>query len=356
MQVIELASHSEGMQLGRDALVPEVGFRGIIGRSAAILAAIEKARRYSNCHAAVLITGETGTGKEVFARAIHDDGLRTMHPFVAVNCATLPGELVENELFGHEAGAFTGARGAKPGLIPKAESGTLFLDEIDSLPLFAQAKLLRFLEEGEYRPLGATHSRRADVRVIGATNRDLAVLTHNGHFRQDLYFRLSVLSLKLPPLRHRREDIALLANHLLQTHGMTAGRERAGFSAPALKRLVEHDWPGNVRELKNVVQQALVLSTGALITPEDLAVPVVALGHSFKQEKARAIEAFERDYLRRVLVLCEGNISQAAAVAGEHRRSFKRLLRKHALLLHTHAEPGVSPAADQSEHQLGIFS
>jgi two-component system response regulator GlrR len=315
------------------AFAPEGGFGGIIGSSELIQVQIAKARRYAGSEGAVLITGETGTGKEVFARAIHDHGQRRMHSFVAVNCAAVPVELVENELFGHKAGAFTGAKGSHLGVIPEAESGTLFLDEIDSLPMFAQSKLLRFLQEGEYRPLGGTQNCRANVRVIGASNKHLPSLAHNGHFREDLYFRLRVLALQLPPLRSRPEDIPLIANHFIKLQAKELGRRQARFSVSAMQRFMAHDWPGNVRELKNVIQQALVLSDGPLIAPEDLDLPVaLACDLPFKDQKALAIEQFERDYLRSMLALHEGNICRAAKAAGEHRRSFRRLLQKHKLL------------------------
>jgi DNA-binding NtrC family response regulator len=322
-----------------EALTQEFGLNDIVGQTLPIRSQIENVPRYARCDAPVLILGETGTGKEVFARAIHYAGPRSRHPFLPVNCGALPVDLVENELFGHESGAFTGAGGVHNGLIAQAEGGTLFLDEINSLPLPAQAKLLRFLQERSYRPLGGNRSRRADVRIISASNTDVLAAVREGHFRQDLYFRLNVLPLRLPPLRERREDIPLLANHLLERYAEAFGRMGTAFSGSAMSRLMEHDWPGNVREIENVIQRALVHSAGNVVEESDLGLPAArstATWQSFKAQKAQVVRDFEARYLQEILAKSAGNISHAAKAANKERRTFFELLRKHDLLNFAH--------------------
>ncbi len=261
----------------------------IVGQSKCIRSQIEKARCYALRDAAVVITGETGTGKELFARMIHNLGRRSSRPFVAINCAALPAELVENELFGHEPGAFTGASHRHQGLIEQAQGGTLFLDEVDSLPMAAQAKLLRFLQDHEYQPLGASRSRGADVRIISASNADLAAATRAGRFRQDLYFRLNVLGLALHPLREWREDIPLLVNHFLTHHCRQRHQGTRKVSAAAMEKLVAHDWPGNVRELENVIERAISLSTSAVIGIPDVDLATTPCGALKDQEGAKRV-------------------------------------------------------------------
>jgi len=249
--------------------VRDWNLRDIVGQSAAIRARIAQARQYALCEATVLIVGETGTGKDVFARAIHYGSARAAKPFVPVNCGALPRELVENELFGHESEAFTGARGRHAGLVEQAERGTLFLDEIEALPLEAQATLLRFLQDGGYRPLGGGSKRRADVRIISASNAELLSIVGSGAFRQDLYYRLNVLPLNLPPLRERRDDVPLLVQHLLARWcGQGAPVPKVSFAA--MRRLIAYHWPGNVRELENVIRRAVVLSGTKMIGEADL--------------------------------------------------------------------------------------
>jgi DNA-binding NtrC family response regulator len=323
------------VELAGKILSQEFALRDIVGQSAAIRAQITKARRFARCAAPVLIVGETGTGKEVFARAIHYGGARSGQPFVPVNCGALPVELVENELFGHESDAFTGARRSHKGLIEQAEGGTLFLDEIDSLPLAAQTKLLRFLQDGRFRPLGGNRTRTADVRVISASNAELSSSIRAGQFRQDLYFRLNVLTLNLPALRERREDVPLLARHLLEHHCQKLGQAARKFSPAAMGKLMAHDWPGNVRELENIIQRAIVLSGKKTIEERAVDLPIAAsasCGHSFKAQKARLVHDFESRYLQDLLAKCNGDISEAAKAAEKERRTFFELLRKHNLL------------------------
>jgi DNA-binding NtrC family response regulator len=321
-------------EIAAAALTVQENLAGIVGCSAALRCQIEKVQRFALCDAAVLIFGETGTGKEVFARAIHYAGRRSSNPFVPVNCAALPLELVENELFGHESGAFTGAQRVRAGLIEQAEKGTLFLDEIDALPMSAQAKLLRFLQEQEYRPLGAGRAKKANVRVISASNSDLAAAIKSGRFRQDLYFRLNVLAVSLPPLRERPEDVPLLAHHLLSRHTSKAGRPFFTFTPGALRKLKSYTWPGNVRELENVIERGLALCTGDVIDESLVEIPnngAMLEGDSFKIQKARAIYEFEHRYLERALAQHGGNITRAAKSAAKNRRAFFHLLRKHNL-------------------------
>lgn len=322
-----------------DSLLAKVkqvaGPRHIVGQSAALVAQLRKLPLIAGCDATVLISGETGTGKEMCARALHYLSRRAAKPFVAVDCGAIPSDLIENELFGHERGAFTTALTAQRGMIEEAAGGSLFLDEIHSLPIQMQVKLLRFLQEKEYRPLGSPKPRRADVRIIAATNVALPEAIREGRFRQDLYYRLDVLSLALPPLRERREDIPLLARHFLMIYAAEFGRAIGGFTEGALERLKAHSWPGNARELENLVQRAVLQSQSSVIQADDIAlpdpVPAPAV-KSFQARKAQVVEAFERDYLRTLLAEHEGNVSAAARTAQKDRRALWELLRKHRLL------------------------
>ena len=310
----------------------------MIGESPAFLAAIEQVPLVARCDATVLISGETGTGKELVARAVHYLSPRAKKPFIAVNCGAIPPDLVENELFGHERSAYTGATAPQPGLIQEAEGGTLFLDEVDSLPLLAQVKLLRFLQEKEYRPLGAGRMLKADVRVVAAANSDLEGAVEAGRLRQDLYYRLSVIPLRLPALRERREDIPLLARHFLAKYAREMGRPARGLSPGALQALLAHPWPGNVRELEHVVQRAVVLSqdqeevgAGHIVLPRSRRPEARPAVEGFQQAKARAVAEFEAAYIRDLLLLHQGNISHAAKSAEKNRRAFWELIRKHGI-------------------------
>jgi two-component system, NtrC family, response regulator GlrR len=307
----------------------------LIGSAPDFLKLLRRVPAMAASNASVLLLGETGTGKEVCAQAIHYSSPRARGPWVAINCAAIPADLVEDELFGHVRGAYTHAVGAREGLVHEAEGGTLFLDEIDSMPLAAQAKLLRFLQDKQYRVVGASKMRTADVRVIAASNHDLRGAAAAGSFRQDLYFRLNVLSLTLPPLRERRDDIAVLAMHFLDQANREAGRHLGGITPAALRCLMDHAWPGNVRELKHVLQRAVLLAEGPSVQAVDIELDgVAAAGEepvSFREAKARAVEAFERSYLEQLLAQSEGNISRAARFAQKDRRAFFELLRRHAI-------------------------
>ena len=256
---------------------------------------------------------------------------------MALNSATLPATLFENEMFGHVKEAFTDAKSARSGIIKEAEGGTIFLDEIDTIEEASQAKLLRFIEERKYRPLGSGKYTRADVRIIAASNTDLRSRVEADRFRQDLFYRLNVITCYLPPLRERREDIPLLADHFLNKYAQRFGRKK--LSPAAMKMLSLHGWPGNIRELENVVQQVLIMVPNAVIGPESL--PFHAAGsqpdqalNTFQEAKRKTIEQFEREYIHNILSLHKGNITQAAKAAGKDRREFGRLVKKHRL---THA-------------------
>ncbi|MEK7830451.1 MAG: sigma-54 dependent transcriptional regulator, partial [Acidobacteriota bacterium] len=302
----------------------------LIGESEAFLEVIGKIPQVAKCDATVLISGETGTGKEICARAIHRLSQRADKSMVAVNCGSFPIDLVESELFGHERGAFTGAVTAKQGLIGEAEGGTLFLDELDSLPLLAQVKLLRFLQEKEYRPVGSTKTRYADVRVIAATNVNIENAVRAGKIRQDLYYRLNMIPIALPPLRERREDIPLLAAQFLARFAQEFRKNVSGVSPDAMLKLCLHDWPGNVRELENVVGRAIVMTEHNIVRAHDIKL-YTDLPESFQEMKKKLIEQFERTYIQSLLIVSEGNITKAAEAAHKNRRAFFELMRKHGI-------------------------
>ena len=314
------------------ALPPGLGQR-LVGRSPPFLRVVQRVAVLAQNEAGILLLGETGTGKEVLAQAIHYSSRRADGPWVAVNCAAIPADLVENEFFGHVRGAYTHAVESRRGLVQEAEGGTLFLDEVDALPLASQAKLLRFLQERQYRSVGASQTRAADVRVIAASNRDMRIEAETGRFRQDLYFRLAVLSLTLPPLRERREDIAALAMHFLaQVNGET-GRRIGPPTPEALGRLWAHHWPGNVRELRHVILRAVLLTPHTRLQAEDIdfddgRCADIAAPMGFREAKAQAVESFERHYLEALLARSGGNISRAAREAHKNRRAFFELLRR----------------------------
>jgi two-component system response regulator GlrR len=316
-------------------LKEDMGLKHIIGESPAFLEKVRCIPRFAQCDATVLMSGESGTGKEVFARAIHYLSSRAGRPFVPVNCGALAENLVESEIFGHKRGAFTGAASDQHGLIGEAEGGTLFLDEIDCLTPQAQVKLLRFLQDGEYRSVGSHQVLRANIRVIAATNTDFKDIVRLGKFREDLFFRLNVLGLTLPPLRDRAGDIVLLAHAFLQNQATNENSRPKILSLPALSRLLSHSWPGNVRELQNVLMRAIVLSDHEMIEASDISLPddgAVAEDQSFRTLKSQTVWRFEHDFLISVLRAHKGNITRAAFSVKKNRRAFWELLRKHDLL------------------------
>ncbi len=309
----------------------------IVGAAPAFLNAIAKLPAIAKSEATVLISGETGTGKELVARAIHYLSNRDSFPFVALNCGSLAETLMEAEIFGHERGAFTDARARRPGLIAQAELGTLFLDEVDSLPAKAQVGLLRVLQDKRFRMVGSSVEQNADVRIVAATNARLDDLVRSGLFRADLYYRLSVFLISLPPLRYRKEDIPSLADHFLKKHAPT-GRATLHLCADAVAALISCDWPGNVRELENAIIRGIHLSETDLISADDLVlklpsraleIPAGSLG--FNAAKRKVVDAFEREYLSQLMSRHDGNISRAAVAAGKERRDLGKLLKKYRL-------------------------
>lgn len=289
-----------------------------------------RAQLVSAVDTTVLITGDTGTGKEVLAEAIHAASPRSAAPFIAINCSALPEELLESELFGHEKGAFTGAMTRHEGLFQAANGGTLFLDEIGDMPLALQAKLLRVLQDFKVRPVGSTSAIPVDVRIVSATHHNLEELVEQGDFREDLFYRLSVVPLRMPSLRERREDIHLLVEHFLQLVGKRTGRPAKRFAPDALRHLLAAELPGNVRQLQNLVEQCSVLS------PSDI-IPATLTAQALREKPAQiptldeAKQSFERRYLNGVLRAAEGNITTAARMAGRNRTEFYKLLGRHNL-------------------------
>jgi two-component system, NtrC family, response regulator GlrR len=306
---------------------------GLVGQSKLFLDEIKKLSLLARCDITVMIGGETGTGKELIARAVHYLSPRSARPFVPIDCGAIPPELTESELFGHERGAFTGAVNKNAGLIAAANHGTLFLDEVDALSLSVQAKLLRFLQEMEYRSLGSSEVKKADVRVIAATNRDLLQSVHANQFRKDLYYRLNVVQLRLPSLRQRREDIILLARHFVEKYVARFSLPARDFTIDAIQKLHSYHWPGNIRELENVIGAAVALCDGPSISAADLlfAADQTPTRSSFREAKARLITEFEREYILCLLTSCDSNVSEAARAAGKNRRAFWELIRKHKI-------------------------
>ena len=315
----------------------------LVGCSPAFREAVDLIRNIADTDAPVLIEGETGTGKEVAARAIHYSGARQEQPFVAVNCGALPEHLIENELFGHTRGAYTDARGAQPGLVALADGGTLFLDEVESLSARAQVALLRFLQDLRYRPLGGHREERANVRVVAATNVGLYQMVQAKQFRSDLYYRLQILFLRLPPLRERPGDPGILASHFVAVFSARYGWQRRWIAPESLALLDRYDWPGNVRELENLVHRALLLTTSPEVTvPHQWLVAGTTAAEpshasddyfdlSLMEAKARVLDQFERVYVSRALAQTRGNVSEAARRAGKERRAFGKLLKKYSI-------------------------
>jgi two-component system response regulator GlrR len=325
----------QALALGAPASAPAAGsdesWRSeLVSRGNRMAEVLAEARMIAKSDASVLLRGDSGAGKEVLARAIHRASARADKPFVAVNCGAIPEALLESELFGHMKGAFTDAHANHKGLFQQADGGTLLLDEIGDMPPALQVKLLRVLQERAVRPLGGSQSIAIDVRIISATHRDLDVAMEAGQFREDLYYRLNVVTLTLPPLSARREDIPLLANHFLNRLAAKYGKRLSGFAPEALKALTTAAWPGNVRQLFNVVEQVCALSSSPLIplslVQRALRVPTVEV-----QTYADAKQRFERDYLVGLLKLTDGNVADAARLADRNRTEFYRLLQKHEL-------------------------
>jgi DNA-binding NtrC family response regulator len=316
----------------------------LVGRSRPFLGVLSLIRKVSQCDAPVLLRGETGTGKEMVARAIHYHSGRRDGPFVPVNCGAIPESLTENELFGHERGAFTDAHGAQEGLVAQADGGTLFLDEVDALSPKAQVALLRFLQDNEYKPLGSSKVHKTDVRIVAATNAELAGLVRDRSFREDLLFRLNVLTIKLPTLRERCEDIALLAQHFIQQCSAKYERPPKSLHPETLVWMRRYDWPGNVRELENFIEREFLMGEDAtlhLSPPSEMRMErrhrsgdrrnLPRFDGAFNQAKAHVMEDFELRYLRWLLAETHGNVTLAATRAGKERRALGKLLKKHGI-------------------------
>ncbi len=313
------------------SLVKELyGLENVIARSPAMHRLFQKVAQVADSDATILLTGETGTGKEVLARVLHANSRRSKGPFVALNCAAISEALFESELFGHTRGAFTSASSAKRGLFQSANGGTLFLDEIGEMSLPMQVKLLRAVQEREVREVGADYATKIDVRIIAASNKDLTECVKAGKFRHDLYYRISVVPLALPPLRERKDDIPLLAQHFLKQSAKRSNKDVRGFTPAAMHRLMIYPWPGNVRELENAVEKAVVMSRQDMVAPDLL--PSVGVSSDMGLKPlTEAKEEFERSYLRNVLQMTGGNISRAAQFAGRYRADFYKMLRKYGL-------------------------
>jgi len=306
---------------------------GIVGRSAPIVAVMNRIDRVATTKSTVLITGETGTGKELVARALHDRSAQHDRPFIKVNCAAIPDTLLESELFGHVRGAFTGAASARRGKFALANHGSIFLDEIGTMNLPLQAKLLRVLQEREFEPLGAERTERVDIRVIAATSRDLLQMVDDGLFLQDLYYRLDVVPIELPPLRDRRDDIPLLAAHFVEKHAQRSGKSVAGLHEQAMARLVHHPWPGNIRELENAIERAVVLSTGPWITSDAIVLGSTRLRSATAPSLNRRqhVQWIERETIRRALEMSDVK-RQAARAIGTTPRALAYYMNKYPTL------------------------
>ena len=319
------------MQL-RKEITQSYTFQDIVSRSKNIAKLLNILPDVAQSDATVLVQGESGTGKELFATAIHNTSLRKNGPFIAVNCGALPESLLESELFGYKKGAFTDARQDKPGRFKLAEKGTLFLDEIGDLSKGTQVKLLRVLEQREYEPLGGTRAERADVRILAATHRDLASLVNKGEFREDLFYRLNVMKLEIPPLRDRKEDIPLLVDHFIKKLNEKTGKRIRVVTRRAMKHLLEHDYPGNVRELENVMEHAFILCKGTEIRIDHLPgtiQPIAGKTHRKRSATRQALPDLERGIILEALERCGWDREQTARDLGMHRSTLWRKIRKY---------------------------
>ncbi len=322
---IENAIDFDNLQSAKVRLEQEVqrscGFPGIIGNSPKMKQVYDSMIRIMNTDLPVLITGESGTGKELVARALHYSSHRGDKPFMALFCGNLSPELLESELFGHIKGAFTGAVYNKTGLVKEAEGGTLLLDEITELPGIIQTKLLRFLQEGDYRPVGGNTTYKADVRILAISNKDMKVEVESKRFRADLYWRLNVLTLHLPPLRERRDDIPLLISHFIKRYGMNANKPNISIGREALKMLIEYHWPGNVRELENTIARAVVFCSGNEISPDSLMIgDEVSVEADLRLQADSSLKSAVKRHIVKVLKQCDGNRSEAVRRLGISRR------------------------------------
>jgi DNA-binding NtrC family response regulator len=346
LTVLKAGRHKRLVQRNRELeslLDVRDSFEGLVGSSPQMQRVFELIDGVAYSTTTILIQGESGTGKELVSRGIHHRSPRRSRPFVAVNCSALTDTLLESELFGHEKGSFTGATTTKRGLFEVADGGSIFLDEIGQVPPPTQVKLLRVLQEGELKRVGSSEIRKVDVRVIAATNVDLARATQEGMFREDLFYRLNVITITLPPLRDRAEDIPLLALHFLRKHNARTGKNLEGVGTRAMEALERHSWPGNVRELENVIERAIVLGRGQEIAlrdlPESMHGPLPARRDSgtplaelpYRKAKEVAMGEFDRRYITELLNQTGGNVSQASRMAGMDRSNFRRVMKRYGM-------------------------
>jgi len=339
-RIVDTSSYAITVAETKQLLKEKYALSKLIGEDPAFLEVIQRTIATARIDAPVLLVGETGTGKELFARAVHYLSARSDKPYIAVNCGAIPLELFENELFGHAKGAYTDAKKAQKGYIAEAEDGTIFLDEINSLPIQAQVKLLRFLQNQEYKPLGESKLIKANVRIIAASNINLLDPNIKANFRKDLLYRLDVFSITVPPLRYRRTDIPLLAEHFLKKYSKKYNIREKKISKSALQKLMEYDWPGNIRELENVIQKSLVLSAQFYIDRNAIELPKTTVcpdigDKSFQEMKSVIVENFERNYISNILSECYGNINKASQLAQMDRKNFYRLMKKYSITRET---------------------
>jgi two-component system response regulator GlrR len=317
----------------KDSVKDRYGFEHIVADSMVMETVLQQVRQAAETDSIVHIEGESGTGKELIAKSLHVASARRDGPFIGINCAAIPDSLIESELFGYEKGAFTGAIRSKKGFFAQAEKGSFFLDEISEMPLTMQSKLLRVLEERECYPLGASRPVKIDTRIIVASNKNLAEDVEKGNFRKDLYYRIHVIPLILPPLRERKEEIPVLAQHFFEKLCRTMNRRIRGISQAALQKMMLHDWPGNVRELENTMEYAVAMTTRDMIT-EDVVLQdqssLLSSDATLKPLK-KAKHDFEKNYITDLITITRGNVSQAAKLAGKYRADFYDLLRKYHL-------------------------
>ena len=318
----------------KEELAGAFSVRGMVGKSQAMRDLVAIVERIAPSDVTVLIEGESGTGKDVLARTVHALSRRAQGPYLALNMSAIPENLAESELFGHEKGAFSGADQARPGFFAEAEGGTLFLDEIGLLPMQLQPKLLRVLQDGEFIPVGSRKPRKADVRVVCATNENLRKNVQEGKFREDLYYRIRVMPMRLPPLRERREDIPLLVVHLVKKHALRLGRPPLLPDAEAMRALLDHGWPGNIRELEHAIERALLLARGESLTladfPPEIAARAAEVAEGGRYRAAR--DAWERKYLEDLFREAGGSVAKAAELAGLHRSTLYEKLARYGLV------------------------
>ena len=323
----------------KDLLSERFDFSNIIAKSEKMQKVLEAVTQIARIDSTVYIHGESGTGKELVAKAIHLSSERKANPFVAINCAAIPEPLLESKLFGHEKGAFTGAIRSTKGLFAQAHEGTIFLDEIGDMSLPIQAKLLRVLQERQFYPVGSEKLVEVDVRVVVATNKDLEAQVKQELFREDLFYRIHVIPVYLPPLRERKEDIPSLADHFLKKFSQQMKKEVKGLSPSALQRLMLHDWPGNVRELENTIEYAVAMTQQEVLTEEYVLQTKGAFSNKPLKPLREARDDYEKNYIIQLLEICKGNVSKAAKMAGKYRADFYDLLKKHNLKIESFKKP-----------------